>query len=114
MKVMATAVIRSIWTTEKASWDRRKNDYGPSTFDEEKKYISCKLVLRGTRLLVEFAGPTGYETYDLETMYKVCDELDVAFCVCAGTVNSWPRCQVNMEDVKKFMRENTDWSPKDA
>jgi hypothetical protein len=54
-------------------------------------------------------GPTGYESYYIEDLIRHCDlpchTEDFNFCICGGTVNSWPQCTVKKKDMFEFLKE---------
>ena len=48
-------------------------------------------------------GPTGFESYCIKDLSLPPGKV---FCICGGTVNSWPRCEVQTDDVIQFLKEN--------
>lgn len=55
---------------------------------------------------VAFDGPTGFEVYDAAGLLLSLDPSKPVFAICAGTLNSWPRCNVNSGDVVRFLTEH--------
>jgi hypothetical protein len=97
------STVGSTWTIVKGRWDRDLMDWVNVTEEASKKEIPARLVFRESdeTYLVSFDGPTGYEIYDIEALLGVCKG-SRDFCVCAGTINSWPRCDVDLEDLRRF------------
>ena len=62
---------------------------------------------RGCRVLKFHGGPTGFEEYRVQDLLTLnVDNQSKWFCICAGTINSWPYCAVNRKEVFEFIREN--------
>lgn len=92
--------INSVWEQESGDWN-----YKTFVNRKVKKYekeISIQIIEKNNKLILNFNGPTGFEEYyladlDLESLK------DKDFCICGGTINSWPRCTVKGKDVIGFI-----------
>lgn len=97
--------INSSWTKETGRWDNTKN-----TFVDRKKTYSEKIIHvalkndEGRKLLQFIGGPTGFETYELESLNEIVTGIG-NFCLCGGTLNSWQRCDVKSADLRKIVDE---------
>lgn len=95
--------IVSKWVVEKGKWDNGKTTYVDRTFDEFTRTIEMKIETRKDGLVLVFiGGPTGHESYyarDLALTGKKGD----TFCICGGTINSWPACYVSSYEVSNFI-----------
>lgn len=65
-----------------------------------------------SRMLLQFVGgPTGFESYYLDDEFIEGREALVAanpealFCICGGTVNSWPCCEVSACAMLDFLHD---------
>ena len=105
-----TMKINSKWSMEKADWDRTFQQYTNrrviSLSDKELEMV-VKKTDRGD-VLQFIGGPTGHEAYyisDLLGSFTLDGSDD--FCICAGTVNSWPLCTVSRKEVLNFLRSQS-------
>jgi hypothetical protein len=88
-------------------WCPQDRKYQRLTQEIHEKNIAVRLIVRGApaRSLLDFAGPTGCETYSLDDMRDLAWSGNSDFAACAGTVNSWPGCFVNVADIRKFLED---------
>ena len=74
----------------------------------EPSEYNSKLVLRF------IGGPTGHESYYLNDLMSLLAEAppNEVLTICAGTINSWPRCWINITELQEAVRllakENSD------
>jgi hypothetical protein len=68
-----------------------------------KMSIGVKLCGLARMTILDFDGPTGFESYNLEDLVDL--ESDKDFCICGGTPNRWPACFVSMPEVRKFVQD---------
>jgi hypothetical protein len=91
--------IKSYWQTETGKWDEEKNKYVDRKFSEiTERTISVTFEKGPLRFN---GGPTGYESYyfkDLEGLSER-ENPHEYFCICGGTINSWPKCSVKTQDL---------------
>jgi len=98
--------INSVFTFETARWDSSLNNFVGRKSRDETREIEVAIIARdGKPLLVFTGGPTGFESYYLEDILEEPLRGD-DFCICGGTVNSWPRCIVNWQDVVDLIHGN--------
>ena len=98
--------IKSYWDRQTANWDGKGFINRKWSKVEEKK---LKVTLDDTNTdkpIVKFhGGPTGFESYYLKDLLENPfgeNEHDL-FCICGGTINSWPRCFVKSRDLKEIL-----------
>lgn len=99
--------INAEFITEKASWDSKSNNYVDRCKTVEFKEIAMRIEEREGRKILRFiGGPTGFESYYLDDLISggLMNFDGGKFCICGGTVNSWPRCQVCVRDVQDFIK----------
>lgn len=94
--------IVAVFTKETGRWDSKSNNYVDRKNTSEERTIEMELYTNseGRQILRFIGGPTGFEQY-------YADDLALnpggTFCICGGTINSWPRCAVLSDDVIKFL-----------
>jgi hypothetical protein len=108
--------IDSTWTKIIARWD------GAKYVDEREEPIGGRQIFMRIAkhkdwqgdieaVLVFDGGPTGAESYYVETLTDPEHGLKArgsdTLCICAGAVNSWPRCEVPVPPVIEFLEKNT-------
>ncbi len=101
-------MIPSLWTYETGRWSDDTNSYANISRRLEVKEVGLDIVKRkhsDAEVLRFNGGPTGFESYYLDDMLRMVNELTDTFCICAGTTNSWPICEVKVADVRKFLEE---------
>jgi hypothetical protein len=100
-------LIESLWTYETGTWDDDALAYANIKRRTEVKEIGMEILTRsnGQEVLQFVGGPTGHESYYMDDMLRMVDEWPDTFCICAGTMNSWPVCEVKVADVRKFLEE---------
>lgn len=98
--------IMSKWTMEKARWDRLAQKYNNRRVESlPDKTLEMIITPSGNGDILRFiGGPTGYESYYVRDLLEcpMPSESD-DFCICAGTVNSWPTCIVPRSEVFAFL-----------
>ena len=97
--------ITSRWVYRSGTWNDKTNEYTNIQVVETIKPIKITIEDRFDDKILRFInGPTGFESYYIEGI----KELELReFCICAGTMNSWPECYVKYEDIKDFIREQS-------
>jgi hypothetical protein len=110
----STHDIESWWTFRTGRWDDN-NGFGYVDIKErrETRTLTLQIVERGhgKRSLQFVGGPTGYESYDIDDLLDPKTGLatfgpnpeDAMFCICGGTMNSWPTCEVRAKDVLDYL-----------
>jgi len=93
---------------EKADWDRTFQQYTNrrviSLPDKELEMV-LKKTERGD-ILQFIGGPTGHESYYVSDLLGTfAPDGSDNFCICAGTVNSWPMCIVSRKEVFDFLQK---------
>ena len=98
--------INSRWVIEKGRWSEKLRTYTDRTRLEFERPVEIEIIhnLRDKHILLFMGGPTGHEAYYLDGLLPM-DDRQGEFCICAGTINSWPACYVQWADVKKFCIE---------
>jgi len=100
--------IKSFWTYETGTWSEKENVYINKSISNTKvKELNIEIYEddHGIKMLKFHGGPTGFETYYFNDLVKENYELQDAFCICGGTINSWARCVVHWKDVLKIINE---------
>lgn len=97
--------INSDWIIERGHWDNAVKQYVGRTYERFQRTITMRKELRANgEALVFDGGPTGFEAYYIADLLAT-GERSEDFCICGGTINSWPRCSVKTSDVFQFIRE---------
>ena len=98
--------ITSYWQTETGRFDRNLCTFVDRKFSEIKEkeiYIEYD---PKTDVIHFRGGPTGYESYNFDTIERSFDTFNYdKFCICAGTINSWPRCDVKVKDFMEIVKK---------
>jgi len=98
--------IVAIFTTETARWNENLEEYVDRESRTEVKDIKMVVETRDDKAILRFVGgPTGYESYYIEDLDGWKDRVG-SFCICGGTVNRWPKCEVHWPDVQRFLVAN--------
>jgi len=105
--------IPSEWAHETGDWDRSNNRY----INRHLKPYPARQILvqvedRGGEDVLHFLnGPTGHESYYLKDLMEFLQEGvktepdHETLSICAGTINSWPRCAVLRKHVVQALKE---------
>jgi len=103
---MNSNTINSKWESEHAQWDSFQEKYVNRTIVPMSDKILKMEIIDGKngKILQFIGGPTGYESYYIEDLLKTPRSERTSFCICGGTVNSWPRCEVPWSDVLDFLK----------
>jgi len=100
--------INSIWVKKTGRWTDPPGEYRDIKAVQSTKEIEMEIVSKDGNprpVLLFHGGPTGYENYFIDSLLK--NPIDSEkFCICAGTINSWPSCTVNAKEVFDFLEEN--------
>jgi hypothetical protein len=106
-------LVPSRWEQEIGRWDEKRLAYlDRETLPIEGRQVRILIENWGEGEILRFEnGPTGHETYYLvdllpwlqgkDTRRPRCEDL----AICAGTINSWPRCTVQRKDLVAALKE---------
>lgn len=104
--------IKSYWQYKTGRWDHKEGafvDKKLSSIKTKTLNISIEKNEDGDNILYFKGGPTGHESYYLETLCSFNFMNYAYFCICAGTINRWAQCWVKSKDlssiIKKWMGE---------
>jgi len=100
--------IKSKWSMEKADWDKTFQKYtNRRVIPLPDKDIEMLIMTTERGDILRFVGgPTGHESYYVSDLLEhPLPEGSDDFCICAGTVNSWPMCLVSKKEVFAFLRK---------
>lgn len=87
--------------------DENKRQWLKKEEREEEKTLILELFKKEDRIKFKFLkGPIGFEEYDVLRFLKHAGKKDEFFCICAGTINSWPECYVSKDEIVDFLLEN--------
>jgi len=104
-KTIPTMSISSRWVYETARWDDDLLKYVDRKSREEIKTIEMVIEYSKRGKILKFIGrPTGYESYYISDLLINEIQGRDEFCICAGTVNSWPACYVDYQTVMNFIK----------
>ena len=107
-KIPASKNKRSItakFITEKGRWDKQSNSFVDRSSVETISPIEMELFERDGKQILKFiGGPTGFESYYVEDL-NANPMVAGIFCICGGTINRWPRCEVPFADVADFLND---------
>lgn len=105
--------IDSIWTKITAEWTRDGYVDQHEDIMDDHPQVLMKLGEQTDwqgnikKVLHFVGGPTGHESYYVEDMLNPIDGIKIyapnTLCICGGTINSWPRCEVPTDQVLKFL-----------
>ncbi len=102
LKTKKEASINSRWVTRTGIWDNNTKSYTKINEKETFKNIKMKIVEScGKKILQFIGGPTGFEAFYIDDLSLLSNSIE--FCICAGTINSWPACFVNRKELLKFI-----------
>jgi hypothetical protein len=101
----STYPIKSYWQTETGQWDDKTEKFTNrkvSEITEREIYVTMDWNYEKNKKILQFkGGPTGHESYyfkDLEGLSERKNPNEY-FCICGGTINSWPKCSVKTQDL---------------
>jgi len=101
-----TVWVDSDWDTVKGVWNEDLFKYDNITHDRfEKKIKMTRTFINDKPALVFDGGPTGHERYYIEDLIDplIMDYNREGLCICAGTVNRWPQCNVKWKHIMLFL-----------
>lgn len=102
-------VITGTFSIEVARWDSRANQYVDRKTTTRQKDLTMEIIRRtdGKDVIRFVGGPTGHESYYVaDLLASLLDDSrphHPSLCICGGTVNSWPRCEVPVAGVLRFL-----------
>ena len=100
-----TALINSIWKTEKGKWNNSTESYTNRTVNTFQRMLEMQLKQTDRGQIIQFVGgPTGFESYYTKDILAT--EAKNSICICGGTINSWPACYVDAKTVHHFIENN--------
>lgn len=102
--------IKCTWTKETGDWEGNKGYVNRKECAEEKMIEIGTDEYDGKPIIRFIGAPTGHESYYVH-MLKENTRLmkGDTMCICAGTINSWARCEVSWTDVLNYMKEQGLW-----
>lgn len=112
MKTIAEQEITGYFFKITASWSKFHNAYiNKRTAKLPNKKLRMKLMYRPenpTEHILKFeGGPTGHEAYYVrDLLYPETFPKPTFLVICAGTINSWEKCQVHWRTVIGFLKSN--------
>ena len=112
MNIISSKGIYGYFSKITASWSKYHMAYTNKRMGlKKKKKLQMELVYREedpqNQILRFLGGPTGHEAYYVKDLLKQeTFPKPKYFCICAGTVNSWEKCEVEWEKVLKFLKDN--------
>ena len=98
--------IKSYWQRGYAKWDGGKYvDKKLSEVEEKELKVTLDITNTDKPIIKFHGGPTGFESYYLNDILENPFGLNENdnFCICGGTINSWPRCWVKTKDFKSIL-----------
>lgn len=99
--------IISYWKVTRGVWNNKECKYENFSQTFYNKQIEMEITQGKHGPVLRFiGGPTGYESYYIEDLMKNSLREGTDFCICAGTINSWPECKVPWDEVFHFIQEN--------
>jgi len=98
--------INSKWQSEHAEWDSFQEKYINITVVPMPDKVLIMEIIdgKGGPVLQFIGGPTGYESYYIKDLLQTSRSKRTSFCICAGTLNSWPQCVVPWSAVLDFLK----------
>ena len=101
--------IMSTWQQETARFDG-KSFVDRKHGEKRQKELTMTLEMLDSRPRLRFiSGPTGYESYYADDAFveRLTSQLEQhkTFCICAGTINSWPEATVPLGEVVLFLAD---------
>ena len=105
--------ITSYWQTETGYYDEKRGRYARrrhTDIQERQLEVVLKRSEYNNQPVLHFVGgPTGHETYYLNDILASLEEKSKGkWVICGGTINSWPRCWVTINDMKKAIKYFTE------
>ena len=98
--------VNSRWQREIGTWSEKDNTY---INREVIKLPDKELEVIIEDNIVRFiGGPTGYESYYIKDFLRDSESRrNKEMCICAGTINSWPECYIQYNDVYELINKLT-------
>ena len=103
--LVAQRDVPSVWEIEKGRWCEESGAFVDLSVRYEERDLTMQIIQDGQRYLIHFSGgPTGCETYDWTAFdRKLPGPPSESLCICAGTINRWPKCSVPMQAVTEAL-----------
>ena len=100
--------IKSHWRIKKGQWDDLTNKFKNITIVEETKILNMTIedssAANDSRKIIVFeGGPTGFERYYIDDLLNHGE--NISLCLCAGTINRWAECHVDMAEVSQYIKQ---------
>jgi hypothetical protein len=97
--------IEAIFIQEIGRWDKSSNTFVDLSTSKTIRNIEMVLCERDDKQILKFVGgPTGFESYYVEDLLAL-PFAKSTFCICGGTINRWPRCEVSSTEVAIFLKK---------
>ena len=108
-EIFPTESLWSKWTIWKGRWDNKANKYVDCTKECKEHSIYMHIILRGEEPILEFlGGPVGNKAYYIKDLldaeYGLEKDPFPVFAINTGTINSWPRCEVDSACVLAYLK----------
>ena len=95
--------ITSYWQTETGRFNDDQGTFVDRRFSDIKEKEIYVEYDKETDVIHFRGGPTGYESYKFSSIeYSSKTFKFDKFCICSGTINSWPRCDIKVKDFMKI------------
>ena len=95
--------ILSKWVAETGRYCYQAKAFVDRKTKESERIIQMtKVENNGRQVLAFIGGPTGFESYYIDDLILT-GERGNSFCICGGTINSWPACYVDSGEVFEFI-----------
>ena len=102
---MKKQLIEAIFIQEIGRWDKSSNTFVDYSTSKTIRNIEMCLYEKDGKQMLEFVGgPTGFESYYVEDLLTL-PFAKSSFCICGGTINRWPRCEVSCTEVATFLKK---------
>lgn len=102
--------IPAFWQAETGYFDPKMGRYTRRRFtDVQERMLELRIEPSeyNNRPVLRFiGGPTGHESYYLHDLINILEDAppNEVLTICGGTINSWPRCWVNITDLQEAVR----------
>lgn len=103
--------ITGYWQYEYGQWDEKYQEFRnrvKSVVHEKELDLEVEKRENNEDVLHFRGGPTGYESYYLQDLKNIIEQAGAEaniFCICGGTINSWARCWVKIDELKTILQK---------
>lgn len=97
--------INSKWSKETGKWNGKEFINREITALPDKELEMKFKDGKSSRILEFIGGPTGFESYYVEDLLREPSRMQGRLCICGGTINSWPKCSVQAEEVLAYIQQ---------